>query len=89
MLIGKCFNKHLEEDWRTLCSDCQTITRQKLQIVDGVGKEFIPTLKDVQSSLLNRPKFHLILHLPQCMLDFSRTSSFSTERYNYYSIQTV
>ena len=61
---------------------CQSFRRSDYQFTSEVCKDFIESVKAIKPSLLNRPKFHLVLHLPQCMLDFGRTSSFNTERYH-------
>ena len=43
-------------------------------------KEFVEAVKLYKPALLQKPKFHLLLHLPQNMLEFGPTSSFNTER---------
>lgn len=45
--------------------------------------EFVLSVKAHDHTLLNRPKFHLLLHLPECIENFGVTSSFSAERYIY------
>ena len=50
-----------------------------------------PQLYRSSSSHTQRPKFHLLLHLPQCIADFGRTASFNSERilYNYIVVLHV
>lgn len=61
---------------------CQSFTRNDFKMADEVCLDFIMNVKAHNPLLLNRPKFHYILHLPKCMMDFGRTSSFNTERYS-------
>ena len=49
-------------------------------MAEEICKEFVVSVKSHNPQLLNRPKIHLLLHLPKCMLEFGRTSSFNTER---------
>lgn len=60
---------------------CQSFSRNDFEMDGEVCEEFVRNVKAHNPLLMNRPKFHLILHLPECMLDFGRTSSFNTERY--------
>ena len=46
-----------------------------------VCEDFIQAIIAYDPLLLNRPKFHLLLHLPKCIEDFGRTASFNSERY--------
>ena len=52
-----------------------------MDTIDRVIKDFLLCVDKFQSSLLNKPKFHLLLHLPQNMLDYGPTSAYNTEQY--------
>ena len=52
-----------------------------MDTIDRVIKDFLLCVDKFQSSLLNKPKFHLLLHLPRNMLDYGPTSAYNTERY--------
>ena len=54
--------------------------RNNHDVCREVCEDFIAKIKAEREELLNKPKFHLLLHLPRCMEDFGRTSSFNTER---------
>lgn len=56
---------------------CQSFARNDYQMASEVCQDFIDSVKAIKPNLL-----YLILHLPQYMLDFGRTSSFNTERYH-------
>ena len=43
-------------------------------------KEFVAAVSVFKPELLQKPKFHLLLHLPQSMEDFGPTMAFSIER---------
>ena len=59
----------------------QKNSRNDLSEVKQLCKKFIYAVKKYKPQLLNRPKFHILLHLSQSMEDYGRTSSFNSERY--------
>ena len=60
---------------------CEHFHLRDLQYIKDVCKEFIVAVKEFDSNLLLKPKFHLLLHLSECMRDFGPTSAYSAERY--------
>ena len=46
----------------------------------SICADFVQAVQAHDCKLLNKPKFHLLLHLPQYMKDFGRTASFNSER---------
>ena len=48
-------------------------------------QELVDAAESVSPSLLNKVKFHLILHLPQSMKAFGPTCAYNTERYRTFS----
>ena len=44
-------------------------------------KDFVAATYAFKPELLQKPKFHLLLHLPQSMEDFGPAMAFNTERY--------
>lgn len=61
---------------------CKPFTSDDFSMITATGENFIQSVNEYRSALLNRVKFHLLLHLPQNILDFGSTSSFNTERYS-------
>lgn len=57
------------------------MSRSKIPEMIHVCKDFVMAIKSYNAELLNRPKFHLLLHLPQSVQDFGPTASYSAERY--------
>ena len=49
--------------------------------VEEMCCEFVTSVSEYDSSLLAKPKFHLLMHLSENMTDFGPTSCFNTERY--------
>ena len=52
--------------------------------VQAVCQEFVDAIRLHKPSWLQKPKIHLLLHLPQCMANFGPTSAFNTERYQTF-----
>jgi len=59
---------------------CHLHSTRDIASTKKVCEGFIEAVKSQDPNLLNRPKFHLLLHLPQSMADFGRTASFNSER---------
>lgn len=68
---------------------CKDFRPDDISTVEAVVKELIESVRQYRSSLLNKPKFHLLLHLPQNMLDFGPPSVYNTERYMYTAILNI
>ena len=60
---------------------CEKKSTHDLPEVIHLCNEFVLAIKSYNAALLNRPKFHLLLHLAQSMEDFGGTASYSAERY--------
>lgn len=61
---------------------CKDFHPDDIDEVDKVTKEFVESVRAYNGTLLNKVKFHLLLHLPQNMLDFGPTAAYNAERYN-------
>lgn len=59
---------------------CCYLSMEDLEQAVEVCEGFVKAVKAYDPHLLNRPKFHLLLHLPQSIKEFGRTASFSSER---------
>lgn len=59
---------------------CKVTCRDELILVEEACEEFIKSVEAYNKKLLNRPKFHLLLHLPKCVEEFGGTASFNSER---------
>ena len=57
-----------------------TISRDDIDMLSQACREFLDAVAKHDYSLLNRPKLHLLLHLPKCVEDFGATCSFNSER---------
>ena len=62
---------------------CDDFHPDNLTEATEICKEFVEAVKVYKPALLQKPKFHLLLHLPQNMLEFGPTCSFNTERSVY------
>ncbi len=60
---------------------CKPFRKQDLEVKD-VCSEFVTSVHMYKPELLRKPKFHLLLHLPEDMKDFGPTAAFNAERYN-------
>ncbi len=60
---------------------CKPFFKEDFEDVQKICRSFVDAVQDYKEELLQRPKFHLMLHLPQNMLDFGPTAAFNTERY--------
>ena len=55
--------------------------------VESRCKDLLEHVKALDPTLLQRPKFHLLLHLADNIRDFGPTAGYNTERYdNTYSV---
>jgi hypothetical protein len=50
-------------------------------VLERECKDFVAATYAFKPELLQKPKFHLLLHLPQSMEDFGPRMAFNTERY--------
>ena len=48
--------------------------------MEDLCSEFLDLVKAYDPSLLQKPKFHLLLHLPSSMSYFGPTAAFNAER---------
>ena len=60
---------------------CKPFFKEDFEDVQKICRSFVDAVQDYKEELLQRPKFHLMLHLTQNMLDFGPTAAFNTERY--------
>ena len=51
--------------------------------VESRCKDLLEHVKALDPLLLQRPKFHLLLHLVDNIREFGPTAGYNTERYNY------
>ncbi len=51
--------------------------------INAICQEFVKEVKSYNSSMMMKPKIHLLLHLSKNMEDFGPPSSFNTERCSY------
>lgn len=61
-------------------SYCLQTCENDIRCVAESCTAFVQAVKAHDPHLLNRPKFHMLLHLPRCIKDFGRTQSFNSER---------
>lgn len=59
---------------------CTPFKLSDLPQYQEVCESFVSAVKLGFPELLNKPKVHLLLHLPQSMRDFGPTSAYNTER---------
>ena len=60
---------------------CVQFKPEKIREVHDVCQRFVQSIKDYKPLMLQKPKFHLLLHLADNMVKFGPTSAFNTERY--------
>ena len=46
-----------------------------------ICQEFVSAAQAFSVDLMQKPKFHLLLHLSECIHNFGPTSAYNTERY--------
>ena len=59
---------------------CKRTSRNQLHEVMDACTEFVDSVKSHDAALLNKPKFHLFLHLPTCIEEFGRIGCYNSER---------
>ena len=58
-------------------------TSADMEEVESRCKDLLEHVKALDPLLLQRPKFHLLLHLADNIREFGPTAGYTTERYNY------
>ena len=59
---------------------CDRVSSSSTSRMADSCKSLLEAIKKDKPHLLNKPKFHLLLHLPKNMMDFGPTSAFNAER---------
>lgn len=59
---------------------CKRLCRNETNQLADACAEFVDSAFVLDPQLLNKPKFHLFLHLPNCIEDFGRIALFNAER---------
>ena len=60
---------------------CEWLTPDTAQHAELVCKDFVEKAKAYDASLMDKQKMHLLLHLPENILQFGPSFSFNTERW--------
>ena len=61
---------------------CKKNCRNDIDELNDACIKFIDSVQSFDQSLLNKPKFHLFLHLPKCIEEFGGIACFNSERYS-------
>lgn len=56
----------------------------RLSYYKSITLGFVTAVKDAYPSCMRKAKIHLILHLPEIMIQFGPPSAYNTERYSNY-----
>lgn len=59
---------------------CDVFRPDDLEEAERTCKEFLIAVRNYNPELLQKPKFHYLLHLPRNMCDFGPSAAFNTER---------
>ena len=58
---------------------CSPYHAEKEGEVLGLRQNFVDAVYSYKPEMLRKPKFHLLLHLAECMTEFGPNASFNTE----------